>query len=112
MDISFKTKKLQKCCNSSREACKTWGAINGGLVMLRLTQLAAAYTLADMRALPAARLHPLEGNRKGQWAVDVQHPFRLLLAPDHDPVPQLKDGGVDLENVTAVIILGVEDYHG
>lgn len=38
--------------------------------------------------------------------------YRLIFIPDHDPVPRLKDGGLDWSKVTAIKILGVEDTHG
>ena len=53
----------------------------------------------------------LSGDRKGLFAVDLEHPFRLEFKPNHDPVPLKEDGGVDLDEVTAVTIMAVEDYH-
>jgi len=44
--------------------------------------------------------------------VDLDHPYRLIFVPDHNPVPKREDGGLDWSRVTAVIILGVEDTHG
>ena len=75
-------------------------------------ELRAADTLADISTLPPARCHQLTGHRAGQFAVDVQHPFRLIFEPAHDPVPRKHDGGIDLTRVTAVRILEVTDYHG
>jgi proteic killer suppression protein len=75
-------------------------------------ELRAADTLADISMLPPARCHGLSGDRAGQFAVDVQHPFRLIFEPAHDPVPRKKDGGIDHARVTAIRILEVTDYHG
>lgn len=72
----------------------------------------AAGNLHHVSLLPAARLHPLKGDRKGQFAVDAKHPYRLIFESNHDPIPVKEDGGVDLSKVTSVIILEVEDYHG
>jgi proteic killer suppression protein len=44
--------------------------------------------------------------------LDVDHPYRLLFVPDHDPVPAKDDGGLDWTHVTAVRIIGIEDTHG
>ena len=77
-----------------------------------MAELSAADTLAVVGKLPAARLHALKGDRKGQYAVDVKHPFRLIFEPTHDPIPTKDDGGVDLEKVTRIRVLTVEDYHG
>jgi hypothetical protein len=62
---------------------------------------------------PPARCHALtEGQRSGQLSVDLDHPYRLIFIPDHDPIPMLDDGGLDCSQVTAIKILGVEDTHG
>lgn len=75
-------------------------------------ELKAADTLADISALPPARCHQLSGDRAGQFAVDVQHPFRLIFEPADDPVPRKEDGGIDLTRVRAIRILEVTDNHG
>ncbi len=36
----------------------------------------------------------------------------LLFSPDHEPLPVKVDGGLKLEEVTAVLIEGIGDYHG
>ncbi|MCX7044216.1 MAG: hypothetical protein NTX50_01850 [Candidatus Sumerlaeota bacterium] len=64
-----------------------------------------------MKALPG-RLHALVADRKGQWALDLEHPMRLILEPLGDPLPISEDGWLDLEKVTAVKLIEVEDYHG
>ena len=112
MDIFFKTKKLQKACNNERDSIRQWGPANARKIRQRLAELRAAVTLENMKILPAAGCHPLKGNRAGQFAVDVNHPFRLIFEPDHDPVPRKDDGGVDLGGITRIRILAVEDYHG
>ena len=43
-----------------------------------LTSLDAAKKPADM-GLPGYRLHPLKGERKGQWAVSVSGNWRLVF---------------------------------
>ena len=51
------------------------------------------------------------GRRKGEFAVDLKQPFRLVFRPNHDPVPLKTDGGIDLEHITSITIMSVEDYH-
>ena len=72
----------------------------------------AAESLAMVSVLPPARLHQLDGQKKGQFAVDVLHPYRLILEPWHEELPLLEDGGIDKSKITRVRILAVEDYHG
>lgn len=73
--------------------------------------LQAAPTLNDMSLLPPERRHELKGKRIGTFAVDLEHPYRLIFKPAHNPVPRKHDGGIDLKEVTAITIMGVEDYH-
>ena len=112
MDIHFKHRKMQGACNSERESVKRWGASRARKTRQRLAELAAAETLAVIGALPSARLHELQGDRAGEFAVDVEHPFRLVFEPWHNPVPKTADGGIDKSQITAIRILSVEDYHG
>lgn len=72
--------------------------------------MAAAPTLADLRGAPG-RLHPLTGDRAGQYAYDLRGATRLTFRPNHDPVPELAGGGIDASKVTAVVIDEVVDYH-
>jgi len=52
---------------------------------------------------------------KNHWyeiiLVDIEHPFRIVFEPGHNPVPKTEDGGIDLTQVTAIEILSIEDYH-
>ncbi len=43
-----------------------------------LTFLDMARSLDEMNR-PTFRLHPLKGRRKGEWAVDVQGPWRIVF---------------------------------
>ena len=60
---------------------------------------------------PPERRHQLVGDRDAQLAVDLVHPHRLVFEASHEPVPRKDDGGTDTEQVMAVAILGVIDYH-
>ena len=111
MEISFRTKKLARLGNSSKEMQAKLGKRNAEKLKQRLNELAAAETLEDMRHLPGPRCHELTGNLKGKLAVDLVHPHRLLFSPDHDPLPTKEDGGLQWAEVTAICIDGIGDYH-
>ncbi|KRT74913.1 MAG: plasmid maintenance system killer protein [Deltaproteobacteria bacterium CSP1-8] len=112
MEIVFRSPKLQRACSIERESKRQWGAQNAKKIRRRLADLQAAVTLAEVSTLPPVRCHPLQGDRAGQFAVDVQQPYRLIFEPANDPVPRMEDGGIDLTKITRIRILGVEDYHG
>ena len=70
-----------------------------------------AATLSQISTYPPERRHQLAGNRAGQYAVDIDHQLRLVFVPAHDPIPHRPDGGIDTDQVTAIIIIEVVDYH-
>ena len=111
MDISFKNKKMQKVFNTGTELTKKYGAKNARIIQRRMVLLRAAPTLADVPHRRPERRHQLEGRRKGEFAVDIEQPFRIVFRPGHNPVPKTKDEGIDIMRVTAIEILSIEDYH-
>lgn len=111
MEITFRTQKLKKTFDSERELKRTYGDRMARTIRKRLAILKNARSLSLVPTLPPDRLHLLTGNRSGQYAVDLVHPYRLILEPNHDPVPLTQDGGIDKEEVTKITILEVVDYH-
>jgi proteic killer suppression protein len=113
VDVYFRTSKFRKHTETIASAQREWGERRGKLLRRRLDELAAAVpSLEMMRELPGARCHELTGNLKGKLAVDLDHPYRLLFEPAHDPVPRKADGGLDWTKVTAITVLEIIDYHG
>lgn len=111
MDVSFRTKQMQKACNSAGAMNAKWGDKMAKKLRQRLNELQAAVTLEDVSRLPPARCHALTGNLAGHLSVDLVHPYRLLFVPDHEPVPLRPSGGLDWARVTAVVIVSVTDTH-
>lgn len=111
MDIIFKSKKLEKICNSEKEMLKQLGERRSKLLKRRLTELYSANTLEDIKHLPQARCHELKGSLKGVLSVDLDHPYRLLFEPAHNPLPVRADGGLDWSKVTKIKILEIKDTH-
>jgi toxin HigB-1 len=112
VDLLFGSNKLRKTCTSDAEAVKVFGPQCATRLRTRLDDMAAAATMAILRTLPQARCHELVGDRKGQLAVDLKQPYRLVFEPANNPVPLKPDGGLDWAKVTAIRILEVVDYHG
>lgn len=112
MDILFRTKKLKRIGNSLKEAQKLLGDKGGRLLIQRLDEIRDSDTLFILTKLPGPRCHPLTGDRKRLWAVNLDHPKRLVFEPADDPLPVQEDGSLDAGKVTAVIINETEDYHG
>ncbi|MCC7439964.1 MAG: type II toxin-antitoxin system RelE/ParE family toxin [Armatimonadetes bacterium] len=111
MDIRFANRKLERILNEQKRLAQEYGT-RAKLIRRRLDELRAADSLAVMRTVPGAAFHLLTGDRKGQYAVTVRHPFRMIVIPLHDPVPLRPDGGIDEANVTIIEIQEIVDYHG
>lgn len=110
MDIAFKTKRLQKVCNSHALLQKTYGKL-ARKIEVRLSLLKNAPNLSLVPTKPPARRHVLRGDRQETYAVDLVHPFRLVFTPNHETTPRNADGGIAIEQITAIRILEITDYH-
>lgn len=111
MEIYFRTTKLSKQLTTAKTMVATHGTKRAKLLQRRLSEIEASQNLYVLGRLPGPRLHPLKENRRGQFSVDLDHPYRLLFVPDHDPVPELPSGGTDLRAVTRVMIIEIGDTH-
>jgi len=111
MDIIFANSKLEKLFSSEKELLRKYGPENGKLIMKRITFLMGVNNLGEVPHTPPFGRHQLVNDRKGQFAIYVKHPQRLLFMPNHNPLPKNEDGGLDLKQVTSINIIGVEDYH-
>lgn len=111
MDIVFESSQFEEECNNQRLLVRKHGADRAKRIQQRLNRLLYANVLEDMRNVPG-RCHELLHDRAGQLALDLDHPYRLIFEPANEPIPTKSDGGLDWSQVTAVRIIGVEDYHG
>lgn len=103
MEISFRERKLEKLCGNERELRRRFGS-QAEKLSQRLHELSAAETLMDIEKLPPARLHLLEKEYKGCFAVDIKQPFRIIFRP-------LDGDGVDCKTITKIQIVAIRDYH-
>ena len=111
MRISFINNKLAKLVSSEKNVLRRFGPDNGRRILLRMDQIATAETLVELAKLPQTRVHELKGDRDEQISVDVKHPYRLVMVPDHKETPRKPDGGLDWARTTQVTILEIADTH-
>lgn len=114
MNITFGTASLRKQLNDEKAMIKAHGPLRTKKLKIALAQLRAAPNLGTFAPpmSPPHRCHELTGNRKGQLTVDLDHPYRLVFEPGHNPLPQRPEGGLDWQQVTTINITGIEDTHG
>ncbi len=111
MEVTFERSKEQKLCNSHSKLMGQYGARMTALIEERLTGLAAAANLEELRFAPG-RCHELKGDLSGYFAVDLVHPMRLIFQPTQKPPPLNAGGGIDWSQIKAIEIHRIMDYHG
>jgi len=114
MEISFATKSLQKEISEEKAMVKAHGVNRSKRLKIVMAALRAAPTLSIFAPpmSPPHRCHELTGNRKGQISMDLDHPYRLIIKPNHNPLPMRAEGGLDWKAVTAIVIIEIKDTHG
>lgn len=111
MQIQFKTAKLERLCNTRRDAEKVWGERRTKLVAARLATLRAAARLEDVRHAPGD-CHEYRHKKEPELTLDLDGGWRLFFRPLHIPVPMLGDKkSLDWTQVTCVEIMDVRDPH-
>ena len=81
------------------------------LLLLRIGALSAAETLEDVRYLPG-NFHELKADRKGQWACDLDQPYRLIFEPHENPIPADDSGRYIWLEIKGVELIEITNYHG
>ena len=98
MKITYKTKTNEKVCTDVRTAERKHVSKMAEKISQRLDEIRAADTVETMVRFRIGRCHPLTGDRNGQFAVDLVHPYRLVFE---------KNG----EEIQIANIIEIVDYH-
>lgn len=98
MKITYKTNKLERACTEVKYAEKTYGFEMAVKLQLRIKQITAANNVEELIDNHVGRCHPLSQNRKGQYALDLIHPKRLVFE-------------VDGNEIQIANIIEIVDYH-
>ncbi len=96
MQIKYKSKKLERICNDFGDAKKRYSEEMAGKIQQRIQELSAADSIIILLQFSIGGCHSLKGNRKGQYAMDLVQPFRLLFEK------------VDEQTIR---IISIQDYH-
>lgn len=111
MKILIADRKLSKIIDDKKKLVKKYGADNAKLITMRFDQLKAMDNLGLVLQFKIGRCHPLTGSYKGCYALDLDHPDRLIIRP-------VNDDNLDLSNIKNLLLIDtievveVVDYHG
>jgi proteic killer suppression protein len=89
---------------------KEFGQIRATILRRRLVQLEDATSFEDLRYLPG-KWHELTGDRKGQWACDLDQPYRLLFEPGEKPIPTDENGKYIWIEIKSAEVIEITNYH-
>lgn len=110
MKIEYRNNKLKKQFSNASEIKKGFG-VNAKRVASRLDDIIASPNLAVLIQIGAANCHPLSGDRKGEWAIDISGNYRLIFEITNNPISKTEDGSINTLLVTDICIIEIVDYH-
>lgn len=110
MEVTYKNKHLQKCAEDGLYSQRKLGLVRSEKHLQRVGDLLDANTLEDVRNLPG-NYHELTANRKGQWAVSLDGPYRLIFTPHESPIPTNSKGNYLWIEIRGVELEEIENYH-
>ena len=77
--MTFRTRVLERCFLSVSDAQRKWGPIVASKYVQRITVLRSTPGFDDLFAICAFRLHPLKGDRQGDYAITIHGQWRLIV---------------------------------
>jgi plasmid maintenance system killer protein len=95
--LEFSTKRMAEASISLSKASRQLGVPVGRKYIHRLVVLRAVDKFTQLFGMQALRLHPLKGNRAGQYSITLTGNYRLIIEKVAEDI---------------VFIVNVEDYHG
>ena len=98
LEIEYRTKGMKRVCENYSEAEKKHGKDMAEKIHQRIGEIRAATSVEMMIQFKIGRCHPLKGNRKMQYAVDLVHPYRLVF--------EKKGKEIQIANIMEIV-----DYH-
>ena len=79
MIVKFKTRQLEVCFQEYRKANRAYGEQVARKYIQRINLIQQAQQFNDLLRLPGLRCHVLQGDRKGQYAVNLTGFYRLIF---------------------------------
>ena len=80
MEVAFRTRQLQQQYEDYRVAERDYGKPVARKFIERVNIIKLARDIDQLQWLPGLRCHPLKGDRKGLWAVNLTGMVRLLFS--------------------------------
>lgn len=101
MILEYKSNKLKRILTDESKLRREYGHISDKLMSL-MTVLRSADNLEYVKSLKQYRLHELQYNRQGEWALNITGYWRLIISFSEQE---------DLQLVTIIKIMEVSNHY-
>ena len=108
MEIRFGSPDLAKICNCSASIDRRWGKQVAAVIRERLYLLAGTPSLEFLREFPGLMMEPIKLDQCGRLAIAVVASCKLIVQPDHEPIPYLLNRELDCKRVKKLVIVEVQ----
>lgn len=98
MEIEYRSSRIRKVCTNAHEAELKHGIKMAAVIHQRIDEISASPSIEMLVQYRIGRCHPLKGNRKEQYAMDLVQPYRLIF--------EKKGSSTEVARITEII-----DYH-
>ena len=98
LEIKYKSNNLERVCTNYSMARRKYGERMAKLIHQRVDELQYADSIEMLVQFSIGRCHSLEGDRTGEYAMDLVHPYRLIFEKNKT-------------DIHVVRINNIEDYH-
>ena len=98
LEVKYKNNKIRRECEEYKFSVRSYGKLMADKIHHRIGQIEAIDTVELLIQYSVGRCHELEGNRKGFYAMDLIHPYRLVF--------KVERGYVQIATISEVV-----DYH-
>jgi plasmid maintenance system killer protein len=107
--------KLKAALENEAVCQKQYGRDMAKKIMMRVNELRAAVSLADIWPPMSGpeRCHELKGDLASTFSIDVKQPYRLLFVPIEENTPKDRSNEqTRWASITEIEIVAIEDTHG
>ena len=99
LEITYRNKSIEQICTNKSIAQTKYGTKMAIKIHACIDQIKAISSVEMLIRFRIGRCHILIGDRKGQYAMDLDHPYRLVFTVGND-------GNIQIANIIEII-----DYH-
>ena len=91
MEVHFATNRLKRCYENSTRAFQEWGPDVARRYIQRVETLYAVERFEELYTIRALRLHPLTGDRAGEYAITLIGRWRVIVVSECDHQVHVKE---------------------